>query len=117
MPIQAIHSPYISIAVSSLWFSTLLAAGGDATVPQIACASAGVLGGAITQLLTIETRKPTRKIVLGEMLCSGVAGFAAYAAVGNHDPTTLLAAVFSGGAGAAIWHKGVKLAETKFGDK
>lgn len=104
-----IEPNYYLLSFASLWFSTLLAAGATNSVPEIACASAGVLGGAITQLLTMEKRKPSRRVILGEMLCSAVAGFSTYAGIGDHEPKTLVAAIIAGGAGAALWHKSVNL--------
>lgn len=98
----------MQLAFASLWLSTLLASGGWDSAPSIACTAAGVFGGTITQLLTIDKNKPTRKVLMGEMLASGFMGFSIFAASGNHEPKVLVAAVIAGGGGSAAYHGIIK---------
>jgi len=93
------------LAFSSIWLATLLSAGGADSTPGIACTVAGVFGGAITQCLTADERKPTRKVFIGEMLAAGVMGFAAFAWAETHNPVTLLTAIAMGGGGSLGWSK------------
>ncbi len=98
----------LNLAFASLWFASVLAAGGDVTTPSIACIAAGVFGGAISQCLTADERKPTVKVMIGEMMAAAVMGLAAYAASGIHDPKTLVMAAGMGGGGSLGWSKFVK---------
>lgn len=75
-------------------------------VPHIACIIAGVIGGTIVQLKTVDERRPTRKVILGDLLASAVGGFMAYVTflvIGKEDffEAVLLSAVLYGGAGSA----------------
>lgn len=97
--------PSLHLAYSSMGLAATLAAGGADTTPSIACAVAGVFGGAITQCLTADERKPTRKVFVGEMLAAGVMGFAAYVWAESHDPSTILTAIGMGGGGSLAWAK------------
>lgn len=83
--------------------------------PEIACASAGMLGGCITTLLTVEKRKPTRLVLFGELLSSAFLGFAVYAAMGVHDNRSLVFCVLAGGGGSAGYHKLVNWVQEKLG--
>lgn len=39
-----------------------------------ACGAAGMMGGAITQLLTVDARKPPRSVIVGDILSSVLMG-------------------------------------------
>lgn len=98
----------VNLAYASIWLATLLAAGGEINTPSIACIAAGVFGGAITQCITADERKPTRKVMIGEMMAAAVMGLGAYATSGVHDPKTLVMAAALGGGGSLSWSKFVK---------
>lgn len=46
-----------------------------------ACGAAGMMGGAITQLLTVDARKPPRSVIVGDILSSVLMG--CFIAVGD----------------------------------
>jgi hypothetical protein len=89
---------------------------------EIDCASAGMLGGTITALLTIDRRAaskspPTPRVVLGEFLASGFMGFAVFAVTKAPaaENLTLVYAVLAGGAGSAGYHRAIAWMTNKLG--
>lgn len=72
---------------------------------DLSCIFAGLLGGAITQLLTYDTRRPTRNLVIADVLSSGVLGFASmilkiYSEKGLDFRVILLVAIAAGSTGS-----------------
>ena len=107
---------YATFAFASLWLSTLLVADGNSGTAALSCAAAGTFGGAITQLLTSDKRKPTRKVIIGEMMCSGLCGYGVFAYFGHHNPIAIVVASVAGGAGAQLWHMAVEKIQSWFGN-
>lgn len=105
---------YTLLAASSAWLSTLLATGGAVSTPALSCIVAGVFGGAITQLLTIDARKPTKKVIVGEIMCSGLSGLGTFAYFDNHLALTIVISAVAGGAGAWLWHAAIDMIQEWF---
>lgn len=97
-----------NLAISAGWLTLTLATGGDVNAPALACVAASVFGGAITQCVTADERKPTRKVIVGEIGAAAVMGLAAFASSGVHDAKTLVMAAAMGGGGSLGWSKLVK---------
>lgn len=113
------------LALSTLIGAVLLASD---LVPDFACASAGVFGGAVMQLLTLDDRKrPSKKLLLGEILASGTSGWGTYVFarfitrfVSDAAPIEIrvcvLAAIAAGGGGSAVFRGMVKVLRPKWLD-
>lgn len=89
-------------------------------IPIIVTAIAGVFGGAITQCTTYDERKPTKKVLIGEIMMSAVFGFAVYAAPETFSYMTgvklppsisgvtspiILGAILAGAGSSKMWKK------------
>lgn len=68
----------LTLLAISACFAAISLASLDGYVHDFACGFAGVFGGAIIQLLTLDKRNPTKKVILGEIFCSLVGGWATY---------------------------------------
>jgi len=101
---------YLNLAFASLWMASMLAVTGgtqiDSTVFMYM--ASGMFGGAITQCITADERKPPMLVIVGEMGAALVMGVAAYAMTGNHDLKTLIMSAGMGGGGSLSWSKLVK---------
>jgi 4-amino-4-deoxy-L-arabinose transferase-like glycosyltransferase len=102
--LAALHQLAASTCFAAIMLST------DDYLHDLACGSAGMFGGAITQLLTLDERNPTRKVIIGEILCGLVGGWGTYvlSSSGLDIRQAVLAAILAGAMGSALFKAAVK---------
>ena len=110
----------IQLAIATGCGAILLASGND-FVPDFACGAAGLFGGAVMQLLTLDERKrPSWVLLLGEILASATMGWGTYVVSGYAEDIKIrvcvLAAIAAGATGSMGFRWLIKLFRPKWLD-